>query len=186
MLGKVRELIVSFESAIVPKWGASTICFRNVYVSRRSTDSTPDAPIEKQTKKTKTTKAPAPRPFLSSSLSPDTYYAAPAHENDNYTMFDINLEEVEVTLSFMRWLDGKGLVKDAKVKGVRGVVGELNACSHRLLLMERSAISMVGYKQAFVASRLSTRYALGRFRARIASGRGCFAYGVSARRSTPV
>ena len=38
-------------------------------------------------------------------------------------MFDVNLEEVEVTLSFMRWLDGKGLVKDAKVKGVRGVIG---------------------------------------------------------------
>ena len=38
-------------------------------------------------------------------------------------MFDVNIDEVEVTLSFMRWLDGKGLVKDAKVKGVRGVVG---------------------------------------------------------------
>jgi len=115
-------LIRRFESAIVPKWGSSTICFRNVYVSRRSTDIAPDAPPAK--KKTKTTKAPAPMPFLSSSLSPDTYYAAPAHENDNYTMFDVNLEEVEVTLSFMRWLDGKGLVKDAKVKGVRGVVGQ--------------------------------------------------------------
>lgn len=91
-------------------------------MSRRSTDIAPDAPPAK--KKTKTTKAPAPMPFLSSSLSPDTYYAAPAHENDNYTMFDVNLEEVEVTLSFMRWLDGKGLVKDAKVKGVRGVVGQ--------------------------------------------------------------
>jgi distribution and morphology protein 31 len=39
-------------------------------------------------------------------------------------MFDLNLEEVEVTLSFMRWLDGKGLVRDAKLKGVRGVIGE--------------------------------------------------------------
>jgi distribution and morphology protein 31 len=38
-------------------------------------------------------------------------------------MFDVNLDEVEVSLSFMRWLDGKGLVKEAKVKGVRGVVG---------------------------------------------------------------
>ena len=38
-------------------------------------------------------------------------------------MFDINIDEVDVTLSFMRWLDGKGLVKDASVKGVRGVVG---------------------------------------------------------------
>lgn len=37
-------------------------------------------------------------------------------------MFDINFDEVEVTLSVKRWLDGKGLVKDAKVKGVRGVI----------------------------------------------------------------
>jgi distribution and morphology protein 31 len=37
-------------------------------------------------------------------------------------MFDLNLDEVEVTLSLKRWLDGKGLVKDAKIKGVRGVV----------------------------------------------------------------
>lgn len=37
-------------------------------------------------------------------------------------MFDINFDEVEVTLSLKRWLDGKGLVKDAKVKGVRGVI----------------------------------------------------------------
>jgi hypothetical protein len=38
-------------------------------------------------------------------------------------MFDINLDEVEISLSFMRWLDGKGLVREAKVKGVRGVIG---------------------------------------------------------------
>ena len=37
-------------------------------------------------------------------------------------MFDVNLDEVTVTLSFLRWLDGKGLIKDAKVKGVRGVI----------------------------------------------------------------
>lgn len=37
-------------------------------------------------------------------------------------MFDLNFDEVEVTLSLRRWLDGKGLVKDAKVKGVRGVM----------------------------------------------------------------
>lgn len=112
--------MTSFESAIVPRWGASTICFRNVYVSRRA--NPPDEPVTK--KKTSQATPPAPIPFLSSSLSPDTYIAPPAAENDNYTMFDVNLDEVEVELSFMRWLDGKGLVKTAKVKGVRGVVGE--------------------------------------------------------------
>jgi distribution and morphology protein 31 len=113
-----------FETAIVPKWGASTICFRNVYVSRRPADPTEEDPSkQKQKTKTATATPPSPIPFLSSSLSPDTYYAPPAADSDNYTMFDVNLDEVEVTLSFMRWLDGKGLVKDAKVKGVRGVVG---------------------------------------------------------------
>ncbi|KAK8845441.1 hypothetical protein IAR55_006154 [Kwoniella newhampshirensis] len=108
---------VIFESAIVPKWGSSLITFRNVYVSRRPKD-----PDSKQTK-TSTATPPSPIPFLSSKLSPDTYLApTPTADGDNYTMYDINIDELEVSLSFLRWLDGKGLVKDAKVKGVRGVV----------------------------------------------------------------
>ena len=95
---------------------------------------------------------PSPMPFLSSSLSPDTYLTVPpAAEGENYTMFDLNLDEVEVTLSFMRWLDGKGLVKDAKIKGVRGVVGAcLDPCSTslpRLTAVFRSTICMVGSDQ---------------------------------------
>ncbi len=43
------------------------------------------------------------------------------HQN-NYTMFDLNFDEVEVTFSLHRWLDGKGLIKDARIRGVRGVV----------------------------------------------------------------
>ncbi|WVQ93837.1 hypothetical protein IAU59_000915 [Kwoniella sp. CBS 9459] len=109
---------VIFESAIVPRWGASTIVFKNVYISRRPAEQENIKPT-----KTATAKPPSPIPFLSSAISPDTYLAPPlASETDNYTMFDVNIDEVEVSLSFMRWLDGKGLVKDAKVKGVRGVV----------------------------------------------------------------
>lgn len=115
----------SFESAIVPKWGASTITFQNVFISRRPKDPADSANPKSNTRKTAKATPPAPIPFLTSSMSPDTYLAAPpAAEGENYTMFDVNLDEVEVTLSVMRWLDGKGLVKDARIKGVRGVVGE--------------------------------------------------------------
>jgi distribution and morphology protein 31 len=66
-------------------------------------------------------------------MSPDTYLAAPpAAEGDNYTMYDINIDEVDVTLSLWRWLDGKGLIKDASVKGVRGVIGELSGTNWKL------------------------------------------------------
>ena len=50
-------------------------------------------------------------------------------------MFDVNLDEVEVTLSFIRWLDGKGLVKDAKLKGVRGVIGKCRLSQIELMLI---------------------------------------------------
>jgi hypothetical protein len=48
---------------------------------------------------------------------------AKLREINNYTMFDVNFEEVDVTLSLVRWLSGKGLVKEAKIRGVRGVIG---------------------------------------------------------------
>ena len=46
-----------------------------------------------------------------------------AEADYNMTMFDLNIDSVDVTLSLKRWLDGKGLVEDAVVRGVRGVIG---------------------------------------------------------------
>ena len=43
----------------------------------------------------------------------------------NHTQLDIMIDSIDVTLSLWRWLDGKGLVEDAVIKGVRGVLGEL-------------------------------------------------------------
>ena len=40
-------------------------------------------------------------------------------------MFDLNIDSVDVKLSLRRWLDGKGLVESAVVRGVRGVLGML-------------------------------------------------------------
>ncbi|KAI8979481.1 mitochondrial distribution and morphology protein family 31/32 [Mycotypha africana] len=40
----------------------------------------------------------------------------------NWMWFDLMIDKVEVKLSFMRWMDGKGLVQSAELQGVRGVV----------------------------------------------------------------
>ena len=47
-------------------------------------------------------------------------------EDTNYSMFDLNVDSIDVTLSLSRWFDGKGLVEDAVVKGVRGVLDRRN------------------------------------------------------------
>lgn len=44
-------------------------------------------------------------------------------EDTNYSMFDLTFDSIDVTLSLTRWLEGKGLVTDAVVKGVRGALG---------------------------------------------------------------
>ncbi|KAH7108300.1 mitochondrial distribution and morphology proteins-domain-containing protein [Auriculariales sp. MPI-PUGE-AT-0066] len=44
----------------------------------------------------------------------------------NFTMFDLDVDSIDVTLSLWRWLDGKGIVTDAVVKGVRGVLDRTN------------------------------------------------------------
>lgn len=43
-------------------------------------------------------------------------------EDTNYTQFDVTIDTVNVTLSFTKWFNGKGLLHDVEVKGVRGVV----------------------------------------------------------------
>ena len=57
-------------------------------------------------------------------------------EDTNYSMFDLNVDSIDVTLSFVSWLNGEGLVKKAVVRGVRGVIGQSHSvtspiCSRR-------------------------------------------------------
>ncbi|KAK5315128.1 Mitochondrial distribution and morphology protein 31, mitochondrial precursor [Exophiala xenobiotica] len=105
-LTKSSGVKVVFESAIVPKWRDGVITFKNVFVSRRPG----------QDQKSSVTKG-----------SPEAAAIAAARkgippEDQNYTQFDITLGEVNVTLSFRKWWDSKGLLQDVEIKHVRGVV----------------------------------------------------------------
>ena len=106
-LTKSTGLRIVFESAVVPRWGDGVITFKNVFVSRRPGQGT----------KSKVTKG-----------SPEAAAAAAAEkgfdaqEDTNYTQFDITLGEVNVTLSFRKWWNSKGLLQNVEVKHVRGVV----------------------------------------------------------------
>ena len=117
---------VIFESAIVPKWKDSRISFKNVYVSRRPRVA--DSAQEKRN-------ALGHEAAVAYDMNNHPAYNYTAEEDEevvqshadddiNYSMFDLNIDSIDVTLSLKRWLDGKGLVEDAVVKGVRGVLGE--------------------------------------------------------------
>ncbi|KAF9264091.1 hypothetical protein L218DRAFT_249584 [Marasmius fiardii PR-910] len=112
---------VIFESAIVPKWKDSRISFKNVYVSRR--------PLSMQRKKIREHQAALgydignhPAYHHVDGEEEEEEIQMSLEEDCNYTMFDLDIGSIDVTLSLWRWLDGKGLVESAAVKGVRGVV----------------------------------------------------------------
>ncbi|TPX71395.1 hypothetical protein SpCBS45565_g01096 [Spizellomyces sp. 'palustris'] len=93
---------VSFESAIVPRWKEGVIRLENVSVACDD--------------KTWMELKNAERAKLG--LAP----YAPDELDTNWTYWDLTLRHIDVTLSLWRWLDGKGLIKECTLKGVRGVV----------------------------------------------------------------
>lgn len=141
-LTKETGWTVVFESAIVPKWKDGKISFKKTYISRH-----PDLSPPSENKATRSTSSTA-HPAHAVATRLDAHYPAFHHpgEDDNenlnivpaslayeniedlsleqrITTFDLEVDSVDVQFSLRRWLDGKGLVENAVVKGVRGVVG---------------------------------------------------------------
>lgn len=95
------------------------ITFKNVFVSRRPGQGTGN--VSKGSPKTAAAVAAA---AALSEQSSDTQDQRPLsdEEDTNYTQFDLSIESVNVTLSFTKWINGKGLLRDVEVKGLRGAV----------------------------------------------------------------
>lgn len=107
-------ITVVFESAIVPRWKSGVITFHNVFVSRR--------PGQVKSSVKKGSSSAAAIAAAQQTHDQDELAAAEELDDGNYTQFDVTINSVDVTLSFLKWWNGKGLLKDVEVKGVRGVL----------------------------------------------------------------
>lgn len=115
-LTKSSGVKVVFESAIVPKWRNGVITFKNVFVSRRPGHG--EGHVSKGSSRTAAAAAAAAA-ALSDTKDSET---EDQEEDTNYTQFDVSIDTVNVTLSFTKWFNGKGPLRDVEVKGIRGVV----------------------------------------------------------------
>lgn len=110
---KNSKLTVTFENAVVPGWKDGKISFRKCFVSRRP----------KSTKKfIKGSQAEA---YAASILGLQVELREDEDEaldDGNYTQFDLIMEEVNVSLSFKKWVNGTGIIETLEIKGLRGVV----------------------------------------------------------------
>ncbi|CAI7615327.1 unnamed protein product [Penicillium glandicola] len=115
-LTKSSGVKVVFESAIVPKWKNGVITFKNVFVSKRPGQGTGHV------SKGSPMSAAAAAAARGDTGLEDSQVVSDEEEDTNYTQFDLSIETVNVTLSFTKWLNGKGPLHDVEVKGIRGVV----------------------------------------------------------------
>ncbi|KAK2464191.1 hypothetical protein APHAL10511_003648 [Amanita phalloides] len=119
---------IIFESAIVPKWKDSRISFKNVYVSRQPRQRTEEETGQKHNGHMLAVGYDVSNHPANYRIGEDDEdYAAPQAKDEdevviNRSSFDLTIDSVDVTLSLWRWLDGKGLVENAVVRGVRGVL----------------------------------------------------------------
>jgi distribution and morphology protein 31 len=111
IVSRQTGMSVVFEEAIVPHWKGGVIQFRNVFVSRRPGGG------HKARKGSQGEAAALAGEKQYGSLS-----SAPPDDDGNYTQFDLTIETVDVTLSFSKYMSGKGILKEVEVKGIRGVV----------------------------------------------------------------
>ncbi|KAF3906231.1 hypothetical protein ABW20_dc0101891 [Dactylellina cionopaga] len=106
---------VVFESAIVPRWKDGCISFKNVFVSRRP-GILKGASVEKGSSSVAAAAAAA------AAFSEGNSGTADVEDDGNYTQFDVTVDTINVTISLAKWMNGRGLLVDVDMKGVRGVV----------------------------------------------------------------
>lgn len=127
-LTKETGVKVVFESAIVPSWKDGCITFKNVFVSRRPGRSKQGRRNVSKGSSVTAAAAAAAAAHADGASGKDRVHHVHTHtdveeeEDTNYTQFDVTIDAVNVTLSFTKWMNGKGLLKDVEIKGVRGVI----------------------------------------------------------------
>lgn len=99
-------MTVVFESAIVPDWRDGKISFNKCFVSKRPKNK--DRGVAKGSQAMAIEKA---------SRSDGEVY-----DDGNYTQFDLTIDQVNVSLSLSKFINGRGIIHELDIHGIRGIV----------------------------------------------------------------
>ncbi|KAH3671235.1 hypothetical protein WICMUC_004752 [Wickerhamomyces mucosus] len=110
-LTKNSNMTVIFESAIVPDWRDGKISFNKCFLSRRPKNRRKNV-FEKGLQ------ADAIANAIQRGESPDDE----PYDDGNYTQFDLTIDQVNVSLSFSKFVNGRGILDEVEVHGLRGIV----------------------------------------------------------------
>ncbi|EJS43366.1 mdm31p [Saccharomyces arboricola H-6] len=109
---KNDSLSIVFETAIVPDWSSGKISFQKVFVSRRPKISHGFTKGSQQDALQRAKLALSERILVNQQ----------DFDNGNYTQFDLTIDQVDISLNFRKWINGKGILDEVTINGLRGVI----------------------------------------------------------------
>lgn len=113
---KNTGMTVVFESAIVPGWRDGKISFNKCFVSKRPKNRN-KSKFEKGSQADAIANAVARGDGQISEADGDEPY-----DDGNYTQFDLTIDQVNVSFSFSKFVNGRGILDEVEVNGLRGIV----------------------------------------------------------------
>lgn len=114
---KNTGMTVVFESAIVPGWRDGKISFNKCFVSKRPKNKN-RSKFEKGSQAAAIANAAAQG---HEKVDEDSDYNDP-YDDGNYTQFDLTIDQVNVSLSLSKFFNGRGILDEVEVNGMRGIV----------------------------------------------------------------
>lgn len=113
---KNTGMTVVFESAIVPGWRDGKISFNKCFVSKRPKNKNKSG-FEKGSQAAAIASAVAQGDGQISDQNSNEPY-----DDGNYTQFDLTIDQVNVSFSFSKFVNGRGILDEVEVNGLRGIV----------------------------------------------------------------
>ena len=131
-LSQSTGIAILFEQAkLKHNWTHGTIQCHNLYLSRRPQVSA-TATATATTTTTTTSSAEVPQDYdkdrndiiqrVKWALNDNILVQLDHFDDGDYTQFDLVIDSCEVSLSFWKWLNGKGIIEDISFSGVRGII----------------------------------------------------------------
>ncbi|CCH40474.1 Mitochondrial distribution and morphology protein 31 [Wickerhamomyces ciferrii] len=108
---KNTGMTVIFESAIVPGWRDGKISFNKCFVSKRPKNGN-------KNKFEKGSQADA----IAKAASKNEVEDQEPIDDGNYTQFDLTIDQVNISLSVSKFVNGRGILDEVEVNGMRGIV----------------------------------------------------------------
>jgi hypothetical protein len=151
-LSKVTGYKITFDSTMIPLWKKKSVIFKNITIQYNvdTVKEMQQKDIKKKQRKQKLLK------YLTFNRNKiETTVEKEIEIDNNFTYCDLNIDEIDMSISPLKLIRGKNFIKKCIIKGVRGNIDRRNIYDDPNLVYDPSLERRKHYDRGFVINKLS-------------------------------